>query len=250
MSHLWLAFSFLTRLPLGHLSLANSRLGVAAQWFPLVGGVLGGCLIALEAGLSRGLLWPPLVTATLVMAAWAWLTGGLHLDGVADCGDGLWATASAERRLEIMQDPRLGAFGGITLFFVLMLKVSAFYALDAKWLALVTATVLSRWVVVPIAVRFPAARSHGMAETLHRELGPRTWQVTLIYPALLVVLGGWPMVLVVAAVGGAAWGMARFASQRIGGMTGDVYGLLIEGSEVVVLLACLTLITHGIWTSV
>ena len=62
----------------------------------------------------------------------AWLPGGLHLDGVADCGDGLFVSASAERRLEIMQDPRLGAFGALALFFALLLKAAALYAIPQK----------------------------------------------------------------------------------------------------------------------
>jgi adenosylcobinamide-GDP ribazoletransferase len=179
------------------------------------------------------------VHAILVMAVWTWLTGGLHLDGVADCGDGLFAAASAERRLEIMQDPRLGAFGGMTHFFFLLLKVSAFDALEEKRLAILMATVLSRWVIVPVACLYPAARSHGMAESLHRELAPMTWQVTLIYPIVLMGLGGWAAVAAVVAAGSGAWCMARFASQRLGGMTGDVYGLIIEGTEIVVLLTYL-----------
>ncbi len=248
MSHLWLAFSFLTILPLGRLSLAFSHLGKAALWFPFVGGVLGGLLVAVEVVCAQGLLLPNLVTTVLVMGAWACLTGGLHLDGVADCGDGLLATASAERRLEIMQDPRLGAFGGIALFFVLLMKVSTLYALDEKWLAIMAATVLSRWVIIPVAFIYPAARSHGMAETLRRELSPMAWKVTTLYPIVLIGIGGWPMVVVVVAAGVSAWGMARFARQRIGGMTGDVYGLLIEGTEIVVLLTYLALAAHGIWT--
>ncbi|ETX04324.1 adenosylcobinamide-GDP ribazoletransferase [Candidatus Entotheonella palauensis] len=241
MSNLWLAFSFLTTLPLGRMSLERSHLGRSALWFPLAGGMIGVILIAVEAGLGQLLSFPNLVTAILVMAAWAWLTGGLHLDGVADCGDGLLATASAERRLEIMQDPRLGAFGGITLFFFLLLKVSAFYGLEAKPLAIITATVLSRWIIIPIAFIYPSARSHGMAETLHRELVPRVRKVTLIYPIVLIGIGGWPTVVVIAVVAAAAWCMARFAERRIGGMTGDVYGLLIEGTEIVVLLTYLAL---------
>lgn len=241
MSNLWLAFSFLTTLPLGRLSLEQSRLGRSALWFPLVGGVIGGMLIAVEAGVSQLLSFPALVTSVVVLAAWAWLTGGLHLDGVADCGDGLLAPVSAERRLEIMQDPRLGAFGGIALFFFLLLKVSAFYAVEAKPLALVTATVLSRWVIIPIAFIYSSARPHGMAETLHRELAPMAWKVTLIYPLVLIGMGGRPTAVVAVVVVGAAWGMAQFAHQRIGGMTGDVYGWLIEGSEIVVLLTYLAL---------
>jgi adenosylcobinamide-GDP ribazoletransferase len=247
MSNLWLACRFLTTLPLGRMSLEYSQLGKAALWFPLVGGVVGGILIALEAGFGQLLLFPNLVTAILVIAAWAWLTGGLHLDGVADCGDGLLAAASAARRLEIMQDPRLGAFGGIALFFFLLLKVAALYALEEKALAILMATVLSRWVIIPIAFIYPAARSQGMAATLHRELAPVAWKMTLIYPVVLIGIGGWPTVVVVAAVAGSAWGLARFASQRIGGMSGDVYGLLIEATEIVVLLTDLTLTAHGIW---
>jgi adenosylcobinamide-GDP ribazoletransferase len=247
MSNLWLAFSFLTTLPLGRLSSVHGQLGKAALWFPLVGGVLGGMLIALECGFGQIVLFPKLVTAILVLAAWAWLTGGLHLDGVADCGDGLLAAASAERRLEIMQDPRLGAFGGIALFFFLLLKIAAFYALDDTWLAILMAAVLSRWVIVPMAFIYPSAREHGMAATLHRELVPMAWKVTLIYPIVLIGIGGWPTVLVVTAVAGAAWCMAHFATRRIGGLTGDVYGLLIEGTEIVVLLTHLALTAHNLW---
>jgi adenosylcobinamide-GDP ribazoletransferase len=247
MSNLWLAFSFLTTLPLGRLSSVRGQLGKAALWFPLVGGVLGGMLIAFECGFGQILLFPKLVTAILVLAAWAWLTGGLHLDGVADCGDGLLAAASAERRLEIMQDPRLGAFGGIALFFFLLLKIAAFYALDDTWLAILMAAVLSRWVIVPMAFIYPSAREHGMAATLHRELVPMAWKVTLIYPIVLIGIGGWPTVVVVTAVAGAAWCMAHFATRRIGGLTGDVYGLLIEGTEIVVLLTHLALTAHNLW---
>ena len=60
-----------------------------------------------------------------VVALWAALTGGLHLDGLADCGDGLLAAATPERRLEIMRDSRLGAFGGLLLALFLILKVLA-----------------------------------------------------------------------------------------------------------------------------
>lgn len=101
--------------------------------------------------------------------------------------------------------------------------------------------------IIPVAFIYPAARSQGMAETLHRELAPMVWKVTLIYPVALIGIGGWPTVIVAAVVAVAAWCMASFAKQRIGGMTGDVYGLLIEGTEIVVLLTCLVLTAHEIW---
>jgi adenosylcobinamide-GDP ribazoletransferase len=247
MSNLWLAFSFLTTLPLGRLPLLDSRLGKAAMWFPLVGGVLGALFVAVGAVCGKVFLFPPLITSVLVLAAWAWLTGGLHLDGVADCGDGLLVAAPVQRRLEIMQDPRLGSFGAISLFFFLLIKGAALYALEANPLAILMATILSRWVLIPIAAMYPAARPQGMAETLHRELGTTAWKVTFIYPIALVVIGGWPAVVVTATAFGAAWCMACFAHRRIGGMTGDVYGLLIEGTEIAVLLTALSLTAHNRW---
>ena len=247
MANLWLAFRFLTILPLGRVSLAHSRVGVAAMWFPLVGGVLGGMLAALAFGFERLLLLPNVVASALLLAAWAWLTGGLHLDGVADCGDGLFVSASAERRLEIIQDPRLGAFGAMALFFALLIKAAALYAIPQKALAITMAVVLSRWVIIPIAFLYPAARSQGLAETLHRELTPLTWKVTLLYPILFIAIGGWPAVVIAAIVAGVAWGWARVANRRLGGMTGDVYGLIIESAEIVALLTTVTLTAHGIW---
>src|SRR5262245_61596780 len=98
-------------------------MGRAALWFPLIGFGLG---LVLAGGLLLfRLFFSPALAAALTVAAWAALTGGLHLDGLADCCDGLLATATPERRLEIMRDPRLGAFGvtGLTLF--LILKVLA-----------------------------------------------------------------------------------------------------------------------------
>ena len=67
----------------------------------------------------------PLLPAALILAAWAGLTGGLHLDGWADCCDALFVPASRERRLEILHDPRLGSFGGVGLILLLLVKVAA-----------------------------------------------------------------------------------------------------------------------------
>ena len=103
------AFGFLTRLPVGPWPLQNDLNGISA-WLPLVGLVVGG----LAGGLTWAatLLFPSLVCGVIGCACWVAITGGLHLDGVADCGDGLPVEVPRERRLEIMKDSRLGTFGG------------------------------------------------------------------------------------------------------------------------------------------
>src|SRR5712692_4570066 len=159
MDGLLLALGFLTIVPLRIGATQPGDLGRAAGWFPVVGLLLGVVLSAAQWLLQQ--LYPPALAGGLVVALWALLTGGLHLDGLADCGDGLLVAATPERRLEMMRDPRLGAFGGLVLILFLILKVTAAAALPGRPLfslelpvalvpvgPLVVATVCARWLVL------------------------------------------------------------------------------------------------------
>ena len=179
MKSLLVALGFLTAIPVRTGAPAPGDLGRSGMCFPLVGLALGVVLVAAQYALVE--LFPPLLTATLVVALWAAFTGGLHLDGLADCADGLLATAMRERRLEILRDPRVGAFGVVALTLFLLLKVHAVAALlsldgasswnsggwlRGGWLAefhhvapLVTSSVLARWVILIVA-REPSHAGH------------------------------------------------------------------------------------------
>src|SRR5215211_6970646 len=135
--------------------------GRAAVWYPFVGLVIG----ALAGLVWKGAMFvlPPLVAGALTLAAWVILTGGLHLDGLADCCDGLFVSASRERRLEIMKDPHVGAFGVIGLILVLLLKAVALASLNsASSLGILLAASLARWCILPSGL-LPPARPSGMA---------------------------------------------------------------------------------------
>src|SRR5438874_512120 len=110
------AFTFLTVLPVSKLSRPDSdtALGKMFSFFPLVGLIIG-LIVSLVA--SIGFL-PGDVTAFITLTVWIGLTGGLHLDGLADSCDGLLATVSPERRLEIMKDPRAGSWAVIGVVLV------------------------------------------------------------------------------------------------------------------------------------
>src|SRR5512145_806989 len=82
--------------------------GRASVWFPLIGLVVGA--ITWLAWMGAMLAFPPQVAGIITLVVWVLLTGGLHLDGLADCCDGLFASTTVERRLEIMKDPRVGTF--------------------------------------------------------------------------------------------------------------------------------------------
>jgi adenosylcobinamide-GDP ribazoletransferase len=212
-------------------------LGRSAKWFPLVGLILGLTL----AGSQWLLSWvlPGSVTAVLIIALWAWLTGGLHLDGLADCGDGLLVAAGWERRLEILKDSRLGAFGAILLVLFLLAKVTAVAALPVPSFALVLAPVLGRWFIL-VAARQPSARPGGMGDSFAASLTPRMLFIAAVLPFLLIVGGGWrggQTVLAALLAVLATFIILRMARTRLGGVTGDVFGLVVEMTELIVLLA-------------
>jgi adenosylcobinamide-GDP ribazoletransferase len=242
-SHIRIAFGFLTVLPLGTGGVSLAEVGRAGRWFPLVGLVLGALLAVMNNVVAW--LFPPLVAAALVIVAWAILTGMLHLDGLADCCDGLLSAATRERRLEIMDDPRRGAFAVIGVSLFLLLKVFAVAALPKSplpWLwisacsyALLLAPVLARWLLL-LAAWQPQARPGGMGAQFAQGLTPVTLMIAGLLPVAILVSGQWYGVIAAAfalAVAGAFWWFAR---ARLGGVTGDVLGPTVEFTELTVLL--------------
>lgn len=238
-----LAFSFLTVLPVGPAEFKPGDLSRAAQWFPWVGLILGVILGGAHIFLAP--LFPPILCAALIVALWALLTGGLHLDGLADCCDGLAVMATPERRLEIMRDPRLGAFGTIGLTVFLIMKVAAVSALQESnvlalpilknTFALVFAPVVARWLILIVASQ-PSARPGGMGAEFSIGLSFLRLLAAAILPVALTVVGGSRALLAVSLAFGMTWIVIAFARRRIGGVTGDVYGLAAELFELTVLL--------------
>ena len=236
------AFGFLTRLPVGPWPLQNDLNGISA-WLPLVGLVVGG----LAGGLTWAatLLFPPLVCGVIGCACWVAITGGLHLDGVADCGDGLPVEVPRERRLEIMKDSRLGTFGGTALFFNLAFKGAALAALAAfgSWELLLTACALAGLLArsqIFIAMRFPGARPGGMGEAFKQGTRPVHALIAAAVTLAACALAGWHglYALLTALAGSTA---LLLYARRLGGVTGDVFGCTVECTEWLVLLTFCTL---------
>ncbi len=212
--------------------------------YPFVGLVLG-VLIMLAYWVSQAIL-PPLVSAALIVVTWAVLTGGLHLDGWADCCDALPATVTQERRLEILKDPRLGSFGGIGLALLLMCKFAAVaslpHASTTPISALILAPTLGRWAIVNVAAVFPLARPDGMAAHFRAGLSRRELMWVTLTAALVCGALGWGGLVAFVGAAVTAIALGRWATSRLGGVTGDVYGATCELVEVVVLvLACIHL---------
>jgi adenosylcobinamide-GDP ribazoletransferase len=229
------AFSLLTILPIPFCWLDAQRAPARAMAaYPLVGFALG-LVLTLTSVLFQAVL-PSLVASGLTIVAWALLTGGLHLDGWADCCDALTTPVSRERRLEILKDPRLGSFGGVGLVLLLLVKFAAIAALPRASAALILAPTLGRWAIVNVAAMFPLARPDGMAVHFRAGLSRRELGWSALTAAVVCGLAGWVglTALVAAAITALAFG--RWATVRLGGVTGDVYGATCELVECVVLV--------------
>jgi adenosylcobinamide-GDP ribazoletransferase len=239
-----LAFAFLTRLPLAR-GADGAHLSRALPWFPLVGFALGGALAFGAWALAP--LGEPLVAAVILVAWHALVTGGLHLDGLADCADAAGGgRGDRERMLAIMRDPHIGAHGAAALCLALIAKVALFAALLGRvepviWGALPAA---ARAVVVPLAAWCPVARKDGLAHTMV----PARPGVAVAASAawMACVLAGSPTLALAAGIGAAslvALVACVWARARLGGVTGDVHGATIELAESAFALACLVAIT-------
>lgn len=236
MRNLRTAFGLLTTLPFGMpenwLPGDSGRAGI---WYPLVGAVVGGLIWLSFLALCQ--FFPPLVVGVLTVLVWVSLSGGLHLDGLADCCDGLLSSNTPKRRLEIMKDPHLGTFGGIGLLLLLLSKTAALSLLTASnGLAIILAATVSRWLILPASL-LPLANPGGMGADFATGFRRSAILITAILPLGLAFLLGMQGLFAVLGALIAAAAVLGLACNRIGGVTGDVFGLLVEVSETAVLLS-------------
>jgi adenosylcobinamide-GDP ribazoletransferase len=210
----------------------------AMAWAPAVGLALGG--------LAAGVLWAgarwtgPLLGAVLAIAALAGLTGGLHLDGLADLADGLGSRRPAAGALDILKQSDIGPFGVAALVFTLLLQVAALdraQVLGRGPLAVVAAAVTARLAITAAcAAGVPAARPGGLGALVAGTVRP-----AVLAGLAAAVVGGAAacgVIYAFAVVAGLAAGLAltAVAVRRLGGITGDVLGAVAEVSAATCLL--------------
>ena len=225
------ALAFLT--PLGGASVPDAR---TLSWFPVVGALLGAGVGTVWWGAQE--LWPPLVAAALVVLVDLAVTGLLHVDGLADSADGLLPHASRERRLAIMAEPAVGAYGVATVAAVLLLRFACLASLDANVLLLAGIWSGARTVMAVAARAVPYARAEGGLATAF--LGG-DWRAVGLAGLILAVslgafAGGRQPELAVALGMAAGAGVVAVARRRLGGFTGDVLGAAGVIAETVALL--------------
>ena len=242
---------FATRIPIPALrdepaSLDLAGFSRAMRMLPAAGAVLGaaaaGVLLA-----ATGLGLAPTLATPLSIAALVILSGALHEDGLADCADGFGGGATRERKLAIMADSRIGAFGALTLAAALYIRIAAIAAVATQglWLAslaLIGAGAASRGAaLIPLAV-LPPARPKGAGFSAGR-LQPAAlvlaFSLAVVFAVAPVLAGAAPIrpVLALSACVGAGIAFSALARRQIGGQTGDVAGATQQIAEIFFYLA-------------
>jgi adenosylcobinamide-GDP ribazoletransferase len=238
-SALFAALQFLTLFPCPtRMDYADAIVGRSAIFFPVIGLILASILAVVN------FLLAPFASATLLsvilVSLSAFLTRGLHLDGLGDTFDGLGAGGDRDRMLSVMDDSHTGVFGLTAIVLVLLLKIHALESIDAdRWRTLLVALILGRWSMVLLAYRSKAAKD-GLGSRLIEHLKTNYFLIATLVTLLLVatiwrsngiVMMAWVAIFTTAS--------KSYFHRRLGGVTGDTCGAVGELSEtsVMVLLA-------------
>jgi adenosylcobinamide-GDP ribazoletransferase len=242
---------FFTRLPLPSAASGSKPHSLAdfpraVRMLP-VAGALVGAIAVLVMWVASGLRFPPPMAAPLAICALVLLGGAMHEDGLADCADGFFCGVTRERKLEIMQDSRIGTFGAVALVLSLYLRVVSLTLIAGKSQSLAAAVLigaaaLSRAAsLMPMAL-LPPAREEGTgfaAGKPERAALAAAACLAVVF-ALAPVVAGAPLIRSAAGIAsatGAAYAIVHLARKHLGGQTGDVAGAAQQLSEIAYYLA-------------
>lgn len=231
---------FLTRIPIVSQSKwSTESFGRSVKFFPLIGGIIGLLLFGIVYGVQYflGAKVPLHALAIGLIFFEILVTGGLHCDGLMDTVDGIFSGRPREGMLEIMKDSRVGAFGAMAFSLLLLVKYSLLMDIEFNQLslALLVMPIVARSAVVVGITLYPYARANGLGKVFYEcSHGQTLWIAGITALVLLVPLGKLALVSGVVGVG-MAFVFCQHVNKKLGGLTGDVYGAIIEITEVVVL---------------
>jgi len=238
MKGLIFALQFLTIIPIKtKKSIEESNIPQSIIFFPLVGLLLGLVLVSantlcIHLSLNRFLTDAILITSLII------LTGGLHLDGLADTVDALSSNKNRAEMLKIMRDSTIGTMGALSLIVVILLKLSLLYSINPKFvnISLFLMCVLSRYSLVFPMFLFPYARQEGKARAFIDGSNLKKFILTGLIALACSILfldlkGIIPFILVMIF----AFLIGKHISSKINGITGDTLGAINELTEVLVL---------------
>lgn len=229
-----LSLQFFTRIPINiSVDFNQKNIRYSIFFMPLAGAITGGL-----GGLIYYLLVPynKLVASFLALLVTIILTGGLHIDGLSDTFDGFMACKDKEETMKIMKDSRIGVFGVLSIILLLIFKFILIISIKNLPLAMTLSFANSRLVLGPIISYKKTARSNGLGSLFHNSKPKKLIIIsTIIYLIAVISLDiKYTIPLIVNYI--VAEYISYISYKKIGGLTGDVYGAIIEIGDTVSLL--------------
>jgi adenosylcobinamide-GDP ribazoletransferase len=242
MKRILLALQFLTIVPVHVKNVKNGDLPGSVAYFPVIGFLLG-CVLAAIIAFGRYLSFPEIGVCAVMVIALAILTGGIHLDGLADLFDALGSRKSREEMLVIMRDSRVGAMGVLAISSALLLKTALLVSTGSPLRIgpVILMCVISRWAMVFLMYRFPYARKEGKAKIYLEGMNAKIFIPATVFTGIVSFLAGQIQGLIALAVTALIVNFAgAYLTKKFGGITGDVIGASNEIAEILCLfIMCL-----------
>ncbi len=253
MNEFLIGLQFLTRISIVKQTIwTEESFGKSVKYFPLVGAVLGMCYaVPLFLFIYFTDVQIPIFTAALAFFLTVILTGGIHCDGLMDTADGLFSGRERDKMLEIMKDSRAGAFGVVSLVTVATLEISAMAELVKSspvifCMAIYAVPIIGRLAMVLAISIFPYARPEGIGKAFSKYATPKTFLIALIIALLLllplyIIVNETAVVIAISLLAAMIFALyfGRYATKKLGGLTGDIYGAVEMLAEVLVMIVFL-----------
>ncbi|KNF07902.1 cobalamin synthase CobS [Gottschalkia purinilytica] len=235
MRSLLLMIVFLTRIPIKYpYEYKEEDFVKGIKLLPIVGMIIG-LVMYIPTMLDKYIDKPIIIL--LVWLTYIWITGGLHLDGLTDTFDGIFSNRDRERMLEIMKDSRIGTFGVIGLLFVLFCNIVVSYYLGYKVFILVPIIGRSAALISCSISRY-ARNEDGMGTIFIENCGLKESIFGLIFTLIVSYIVFDVKVLTILLITYLLVVLTtKYIKTKIGGMTGDTIGFVIEVSQSIFIIA-------------
>lgn len=235
-----LMLTFFTRIPIKYSFEYRERdLRNGIILMPLIGLIIGIIMFGVS-HLSPYL--DKMIMSVLIWIIYIWITGALHLDGLADTVDGIYSNRDRKRMLEIMKDSRIGTFGVISIIVVLLFNITLTNLIDYKLLIMIP--VVGRACALLTCATGKSAREKGMGKTFISKSGWREGIFAIIYLFTISVFINYKLILPVVFTLIATTYYIRYLTSKLGGITGDNIGFMIEITQTVFVFT--TYLSRGI----
>ena len=227
------AFQFLTRLYLPiNVEWNTANLRRSLTWFGLVGAFIGAILAGFAMLFNRF----DVISAVAAIIIWIFITGGMHIDGISDMADGFFSMRDKNETLEIMKDSHVGAFGVMTIVFVLLIKfemLKEFILIEKNVWLLVLPPTIARIAAGLVLSFYETTKKSGLGYTFHSSDPRIFWTIGFIVTLIISAILNIKSLIFIALAIVASNLMALWAKKKIGGLNGDIYGAIVETVEII-----------------